>query len=124
MTMMKAVEAQKDLLRLLDAVEQGEEVVVELGGRRFRLSLVPPATTKAVSSPLIIEDAEVLSGNWTWVSDEEGRLQFRARLAPRLTRLTEQPSQMAVSTLGDPDSSRNGKPEGGRKREPRLPARE
>jgi antitoxin (DNA-binding transcriptional repressor) of toxin-antitoxin stability system len=76
---MKAVEAQKDFLRLLDAVEQGEEVVVEHGGRRFRLSLVPPATTKTVSSPLIIEDTEVLSGNWTWVSDEEGRLQFRAR---------------------------------------------
>jgi hypothetical protein len=79
MTMMKAIEAQKDLLRLLDAVEQGEEVVVEHGGQRFRLSLVLPATTKKLSSPLIIEDAEVLSGNWTWVSDQEGRLQFRAR---------------------------------------------
>lgn len=80
MTRLSAKRAQEELPRLLDAVEQGEEVLVERGGRRFRLSLVlaePDGPTG--TSPLVVDDPEVLSGNWSWVAGEDGQLEFRAR---------------------------------------------
>jgi hypothetical protein len=46
-------QAQKDLPDLLDAVEIGEDVVVV--------------------------DPDVLDGNWTWITGEDGQLEFRAR---------------------------------------------
>ena len=30
-------------------------------------------------SPLVIDDTEVLSGNWTWRSDADGKLSFQSR---------------------------------------------
>lgn len=46
-------QAQKELPDLLDAVENGEDVVVV--------------------------DPEVLEGNWTWDTGEAGQLEFRSR---------------------------------------------
>ncbi|HEX4953018.1 MAG TPA: hypothetical protein VF017_06455 [Thermoanaerobaculia bacterium] len=78
MTKVSAQQASADLLDLLDAVEQGEEVVVEREGREFRLSLVPPAAEKP-EALLIIEDPDVLSGEWTWAAGHDGQLEFQPR---------------------------------------------
>lgn len=64
---------------MLDAVEKGETVIVERKGTRFRLSLIEAEPESAPTPPVEITDPDVLSGNWTWVGDEDGQLQFRAR---------------------------------------------
>ena len=79
MTRINASEARQEFFRLLDAVESGEAVIVERKGARFRLSLVPPEPAEAPASPVLVNDPDVLSGNWTWVGDKEGHLQFRPR---------------------------------------------
>ena len=86
MTHVTASEARQELFRLLDAVEQGEAVVVERKGVRFRLSLLEPAPGKRAAgsaSPIEVRDADVLSGDWTWSGDQDGQLQFRPRLKGR-----------------------------------------
>lgn len=72
-------EARRELSRLLDAAEAGREVTVERRGVQFRLSVVAEERPAPRSSPLVIEDPAVLSGNWTWIADEAGELQFLAR---------------------------------------------
>ncbi len=79
MTQIKASEARQEFFRLLDAVEQGEAVIVERKGARFRLTLIPPEPTAESASPVLVEDPDVLSGNWAWVGDRNGQLQFRPR---------------------------------------------
>lgn len=80
-----ASEARRQISRLLDAAERGEEVIVERKGARFRISLDTSGSGKglevaqAAPSPLLIEDEAILSGQWTWVSDQDGKLQFQAR---------------------------------------------
>jgi hypothetical protein len=80
-----ATQARKDLFRLLDAVERGEEVVLERRGVRFRLSREDsPALASEVAEPrprLLVQDPAVLSGEWTWAADEDGQLVFVARSA-------------------------------------------
>jgi hypothetical protein len=83
MTQIKASEARQEFFRLLDAAEKGEAVIVERKGTRFRLTLVPPEAIETPTSPVLVEDPEVLSGNWTWVGDPEGQLQFRPRRKKR-----------------------------------------
>jgi hypothetical protein len=83
MTRIKASEARQEFFRLLDAAEKGEAVIVERKGARFRLTLVPPEPIGTPASPVLVEDPEVLSGNWTWVGDQEGQLQFRSRRKKR-----------------------------------------
>jgi prevent-host-death family protein len=77
MTRLTASEARQEFFRLLDAVEQGEAVIVERKGVRFRLSVVPRERTDRSASPVLVNDPDVLSGNWTWAG--AGRLQFRPR---------------------------------------------
>lgn len=79
MTRVNATEARQEFFRLLDAVEKGETVVVERKGTRFRLSLIPAEHETSATSPVQVHDPEVLAGNWTWVGDADGQLQFRAR---------------------------------------------
>ncbi len=79
MMRLNATEARQEFFRLLDAVEQGESVIVERKGVRFQLALVPAASASAPTSPVAVCDPEVLSGEWTWKSDEDGNLQFRGR---------------------------------------------
>lgn len=79
MTRINASEARQEFFRLLDAVEKGEAVIVERKGARFRLSLVLPEPVGSPASPVLVEDPEVLSGNWTWAGDRDGQLQFRPR---------------------------------------------
>lgn len=80
MASVSAKKAQEDFLELLDAVELGEDVVVERQGRQFRLSLVSTQLPAERSrSPRLTADPEVLTGDWTWVSNDEGQLCFRAR---------------------------------------------
>jgi prevent-host-death family protein len=79
MTRLTASEARQEFFRLLDAVEQGEAVIVERKGVRFRLSVVPRERTDRSASPVLVNDPDVLSGNWTWAGDQAGRLQFRPR---------------------------------------------
>ena len=68
-----------DAFGLLDAAERGEAVVLERHGVRFRLTLDPSTSEPVASSPLIIEDDDTLSGNWTWAADKRGHLQFSVR---------------------------------------------
>ena len=79
MNIVNAAAARGQLSHLLDEVEQGEEVVVERRGVRFRLVLDVSPREDIPPSPLIIDDPEVLAGNWTWRSAENGQLVFQAR---------------------------------------------
>lgn len=79
MTRVTAQEAREDLLELLKAVEQGETVVLEHSGRAFQLSLVPPQTGPAIGPVLVVDDPEVLTGEWTWAAGEDGQLRFEPR---------------------------------------------
>ncbi len=79
MTKVTAAAARSQLSHLLDVAEQGEEVVVERRGVHFRLVLDVPSREQIQPSPLIIDDPEVLAGNWTWRSAENGQLVFQAR---------------------------------------------
>jgi antitoxin (DNA-binding transcriptional repressor) of toxin-antitoxin stability system len=79
MTRVTASEARQEFFRLLDAVEQGESVVVERKGVRFQVSMVPREPAERSASPVVVKDPEVLTGNWTWTGDKTGQLQFRAR---------------------------------------------
>ena len=73
-----ATDARRHFFQLLDAAERGENVVLERHGVRFKLVL---EASKAVELPssLVVDDPEVLQGDWTWTSDEKGQLQFKAR---------------------------------------------
>ena len=73
-------EARRELSRLLDAAEKGEQVLVERRGVRFRLVL--DKTSKGRPKPrksLAVSDREVLAGEWTWAADSDGQLHFQAR---------------------------------------------
>lgn len=83
MTRINATEARQEFFRLLDAVENGETVIVERKGTRFQLSLIEAEPETGPAAPVRITDPEVLSGNWTWVGDDDGQLQFRARREKR-----------------------------------------
>ena len=74
-----ATDARKQFFHLLDAAERGEDVVLERHGVRFKLVLDTAEQPEAVESSLIVADEAVLSGNWTWTSDEEGQLQFKSQ---------------------------------------------
>jgi len=52
---------------------------VERTGAWCRLFLVPPELADAPDSPVLGDDPDVLSGNWTWIGDTDGQLQFRVR---------------------------------------------
>ena len=83
MTRVKATEARQEFFRLLDAAEKGETVIVERKGARFRLSLIEAGPEPASTSPVQVNDPDVLSGNWSWVGAPDGQLQFRARRSRR-----------------------------------------
>jgi len=70
-------EARRQFFQLLDAAERGEEVVLERKGVRFRLVTDVPGHAESAPSPLVVDDPGVLSGQWTWVTDEQGQLQFQ-----------------------------------------------
>ena len=69
----------------LDEVEQGETVIVERRGKRFRLVAEGAASWPSVPKRVAILDPAVLDGNWTWEYEAPGEpLQFAAREpAPR-----------------------------------------
>jgi hypothetical protein len=72
-----ATEARRLFFRLLDAVQGGEDVTLERDGVRFKLVLAGP-TLPAPDSPFAAVDAAVLAGEWTWVVNEVGDVEFRA----------------------------------------------
>jgi hypothetical protein len=74
-----ATAARRNLFHLLDAAEKGEEVILERRGARFRLSLDPPSRQEIPPSPLIVEDPDILSGDWTWRAETDGELTFTPR---------------------------------------------
>lgn len=73
-----ATDARKQFFHLLDAAERGEEVVLERHGVRFKLTLDVSQVDKSHKdeAAFTVEDTALLEGNWTWVSDEHGQLQF------------------------------------------------
>ena len=72
-----ASEARRELFRLLDSVERGEEVILERRGVAFRLSLEPePDVRKPTKSPLRVVDDTLLDGVWSWDTNEKGELTF------------------------------------------------
>ncbi|REJ85563.1 MAG: hypothetical protein DWQ36_02790 [Acidobacteria bacterium] len=74
-----ATEGRRLLFRLLDEVERGEEVVLERAGVRFRLSLEASTSAPAASaqSPFVVRDPTLLDGEWSWVGDQHGKLNYR-----------------------------------------------
>lgn len=80
MTRFTASEARRELFRILDSVERGQEVVLERRGTRFRIVLDSHrGTGQETSRRLKIKDPVVLSGEWTWISNEDGDLDFQER---------------------------------------------
>ena len=80
MVRFSATEARKELFRLLDSVEEGEEVVVERKGVRFRLVL--DRSGRGQQKPpkrLEVTDPDILAGQWTWAAGRDGQLQFQPR---------------------------------------------
>jgi hypothetical protein len=75
-----ATEGRRLLFRLLDEVEQGEEVILERAGVRFRLALDAAPTGRAAlpESPFVVKDPTVLEGQWSWLTDEDGELTYEA----------------------------------------------
>ena len=74
-----ATDARRHFFQLLDAAERGEQVVLERHGVRFKLVLEAAEVVETPAAVLIVNDPEVLQGDWTWTSDEQGQLQFQAR---------------------------------------------
>ncbi|MEE2775715.1 MAG: type II toxin-antitoxin system prevent-host-death family antitoxin [Acidobacteriota bacterium] len=80
MVRVTATEARRRLFKLMDAVERGEEVTLERRGVRFRLALEAHGPSPEIpSSPLRILDPDLLDGEWTWQTGEDGELVFRSR---------------------------------------------
>ncbi len=74
-----ATDARKNFFHLLDAAERGEVVVLERHGVRFKIVVEATKPTEIEETIVLTADPDVLEGNWTWVSDEEGQLQFQVR---------------------------------------------
>ncbi len=81
MTTFTATQARQQFFQLLDAAEDGGNVVLERRGTRFRLVCEAPKKAAEPDSPLVIQDPALLSGNWTWSADDDGQLSFQ-ELAP------------------------------------------
>jgi len=77
MARFSASEARRLFFQLLNAAERGEEVELDRKGVRFRLIVDPGTGIEPPASPLIIDDPDVLSGEWTWVSEDEGQFKFQ-----------------------------------------------
>lgn len=72
-------QARQRLAEAIDSAENGEPVIIERRGIRFRLEAVRPKRRSAPSAPLVeILDPAVASGNWTWTLGPGG-LRFKAR---------------------------------------------
>lgn len=72
--------ARKELFRILDSVENGEDIIVMRRGVRFRISLDPAHELEpGLQEPLEVEDQDVLSGEWTWTAREDGQLEFQPK---------------------------------------------
>ena len=80
MTRFTASEARRELFRILDSVEQGEEVILERRGTRFKLILDPGQKQRDLpTNQLKVDDPVVLSGEWTWAVGDDGHFGFRGR---------------------------------------------
>jgi len=76
-------QARQRLAEAIDSAENGEPVIIERRGVRFRLEAVRPRRRSARRVPLLdILDPAVSSGNWTW-SLNAGRLRFKRRARRR-----------------------------------------
>jgi hypothetical protein len=75
----KVAEARARFGALLDQAEQGDDVLIERNGVRFRLRLDRSVATEAPPAPFFASvDSKVLAGEWTWVWSPRG-LQFQTR---------------------------------------------
>jgi hypothetical protein len=72
-----ATEARRELFRLLDSVERGDEVILERRGVSFRLILDAETPILEVGPcPLRVRDPALLEGEWSWETDIDGQLIF------------------------------------------------
>lgn len=64
---MRVAEARARFGEILDEAEQGQEVVIERRGLRFRIVVDQPRTRKGARPALFASvDPDVLGGQWTW----------------------------------------------------------
>lgn len=73
-----ATDARRQLFDLLDAAEQGQEVILERRGKRFRL-ILEPKKIQNHENPILFMDEILESGEWTWSSDNQGQLGFKEK---------------------------------------------
>ena len=79
MKSMRVAEARARFGELLDEAEQGNTVIVERGGVRFRIVADRPDAGGRSDDPLFeFVDASVLDGAWTWKAGAKG-LKFTVR---------------------------------------------
>lgn len=74
----RVAEARARFGELLDAAEQGNPVVVERRGIRFRIVAETSKQPPPEAPMFDFVDREVLSGSWTWESGPRG-LKFSSR---------------------------------------------
>lgn len=69
-----AATARQQFSHLLDAVEQGESVLIERRGVRFRLLPERHTASKRTPRAPVIEivDPAVIAGEWKWEWESEG----------------------------------------------------
>jgi len=79
-----AAQARAHFAMVLDAAEEGEDVVIERRGCRFTVSASRSHRRRAATAAPLIEavDPAVAGGQWTWSGSGAG-LRFTKRRSPR-----------------------------------------
>ena len=73
MSRFSAAHARAHLAEVLDTAEQGQPVVIERRGVRFRLVVDKPARAAKVPEPIIeMLDPAVERGQWSWAWGAKG----------------------------------------------------
>ncbi len=73
-----ATDARRQLFNLLDAAEQGQEIILERRGKRFKL-ILEPQKAQNNKNPVVFMDESLELGEWTWANDSEGQLEFKIK---------------------------------------------
>ena len=73
------LQTEEELARDVGSLKGFDVDRLELAGVRFRLSLDASTSAPAASaqSPFVVRDPTLLDGEWSWVGDQHGKLNYR-----------------------------------------------
>jgi antitoxin (DNA-binding transcriptional repressor) of toxin-antitoxin stability system len=73
-------QARARMAEVLDSVENGQNVLIERRGVRFRVSVVQAPKAKKPPEPVLeILDPAIERGTWSWEAGATGSMTFKAR---------------------------------------------